>query len=192
MQTKKLFRKPLVVFSLVSVTIFSSSYLTACKKDTVDEETIPYTLTQADLDKAIVINAATDTAIIGNPFVHQSPPVQALYRDVFTNVPKATITKKGTIYVIKAYPNVGGKRGTEVLSDIMIKREKGFNPLGLDFEYLRIVYDNTVDYTKHPNGLLPATNSASRGDGRNIVAGTFPSTNCISCHVRDDNFLFTN
>jgi hypothetical protein len=189
--TKKI-RNPFVIFIAIAAFVIAASNLSSCKKDTVEEETTPYILTQADLDKAIIINAVTDSAIIGNPFLHQSPPVQALFRDVFTNVPKSQITKKGTIYVIKAYPNVNGKRGTEVLSDIMIKREKGFNPLGLDFEYLRIVFDSTVDYKKHPNGMLPAANSASRGDGRNIVAGTFPSNNCISCHVRDDNFLFTN
>lgn len=194
MQKQSFFKTPITVFCSIALLILCAAFITACSKDAVDEETIPYTPTQADLDKAIMINVATDTAFTGNPFKDQHPSIWPLLRDVFTSHPKTlALAKKGNIYIIKAYPNNAGKRGGEILSDIMIKREKGFNPLGFDFEYIRNFYDPSVNYTKHPNGLLPAVGSKFRGDGRKIDGGQ-PGLliNCITCHIKQDDFIFTN
>jgi hypothetical protein len=171
---------------------FSSLLLYSCSKDDVaqpigqPEVTKPFLITQALLDAATHVSAANDTLIIGNPFNEREIEMQDKFRSIFSNVPKSNQLKAGDIITIINYANVNGHRGTQLFTDIMVKRESGFNPEGNDFEYMRIMFDPSVDYQAHPNGILPdITNTKARGLGGNIL-----SVDCVTCHKRTEDFIY--
>jgi len=71
----------------------------------------------------------------------------------------------------------------------MVKHESSYNTTGGNFEYLRLKYNATIDYTQHPNGLLP---DLLQTDSRNIDLVVSPES-CVTCHKKAsrNSFIFS-
>jgi hypothetical protein len=171
---------------------YSSILLYSCSKDDtghpVEEPDVnkPFVITQELLDAATFVSAANDTLIIGNPFNEREIEAQNNFRSIFSNVPKSNTLKSGDIITIINFANENGRPGRQLFVDVMVKRESGFNAEGNDFEYMRIMYDPSVDYKAHPNGILPdIKDTNARGMGGNIL-----TVDCVTCHRKTADFIF--
>jgi hypothetical protein len=182
-----------MIFLLASVLLL----LGACQQEAVNpqentENAVateqPFVLTQELLDGATLLRDASDTTITGAPFGNRNnDPAQFFIRDIFSNVPPNQPLRVGSVIVIRAFENRGGRRGQLQFVDVMVKHEPGFNPVGRDFEYIRILTDARTDFVRHPNGLLPAaTQRELRGTDLNVSP-----MSCVSCHRADAaDFVF--
>lgn len=175
-------KKSLLVFSLFAFGITIG--LTFCN-------TATYTANQADLDKSVVSAIPGST---GKPYgevsiSHDGRDVSAdsSIRDSYTNMNSAQGTiEPGTIFTKRAYSKkMDGSEGDLLMIFAMIKHEKGYYPDGGDWEYAKIAYDKSVDYTMHPNGILPGTTDDKM---RGKISG------CADCHsaAKGNDFVFTN
>jgi mono/diheme cytochrome c family protein len=147
-----------------------------CSDDDDDEDN-PFVATQADLDKATI---AVENFSGGN-FAHGGPngftgdstvrEVYASTSDLSGEVSKGTIVTKHTF---KADAN-GNKTDQLLVTFAMIKREAGYDTDAQNWEYVVMPYDAGTDYSTHPNGTLPGTDSPSRGADVN-------NGGCKGCH----------
>jgi hypothetical protein len=161
--------------------------LQSCKQDEATGPGISQVLIiQAQLNAVTLVSSPADTMITGNPFVEREVEERAHIRDIFTNYSTSEPISEGDIIAIRSFINENGRRGTLRFVDVMVKRETGYNTAGNDFEYMRIPYEASTDYSLHPNGMLPDTSQVQfRGLGTNIL-----SVNCVTCHNRVTDFIF--
>jgi len=159
---------------------------TSCKKDE-DDTPATYTLTQADLNKAINVE---DENVTGTPYgadvtiSHNGTTVSpdSTFRDIFSNISLTTDVAMGTVFTKRTYlRNADGSKGNLQVTFAMAKREAGYNPDGGDWEYVMMPYSATNDYSAQPNGMLP---DASQTDMRGKLAM------CASCHSAQSSYLF--
>lgn len=147
----------------------------------------PFLLTQASLDSVLVIVAPSDTAITGNAFGVRTDGSDRNIKDIYTNKPLNRAIRTGDIFVIRSFQNIDGVRGPLDFVDIMVRRESGFNATAGDFEYFRMDFDATTDYSINPNGLVPTLDN-SRDRGTDIARA-----GCVACHrlAPGSDFHFT-
>jgi hypothetical protein len=155
------------------------------------------TITQAELDKAAVV---LDTGIIGDPFHgFGTDTVTTLHkmRDLFASIAKTTAVAEGDIFIRKAFyvkDAAMHKRDSILNFVVMVKRETGYYPAGGDWEYIKIPYNKTTDYTAHPYGLLPAdTSTSTQADSTKTNLRGRLQVQCATCHSSSNNssLLFT-
>lgn len=161
--------------------------LTACQQDDSTEMEPPSNtpaprrrilITQEQLDSAVVVPSSSDTSFTGNPFLQREPSEQNNVRSIFANISKTAAIRPSAVYVIRNFTNESGQRGQLLFIDVMVKREPGFNSNSLDFEFMRIRFDSSNDYTLHPNGILPDTTQTLLRGLDLPVSGT----TCATCH----------
>jgi hypothetical protein len=167
---------------------FAIVLLGACRgEDVAPDELV---LTQQQLDAAALVFRASDLNVTGAPFGHrENDSTRFLIRDISSNVPAGQSLQPGSIIAIRAYRKTAAGKGTLKLIDVMVKHDKGYNPGGADFEYLRIPFDPATDYTQHPNGLLPTLLQTDRR-GKDLVISP---ESCVTCHHKSPNrsFIFS-
>jgi hypothetical protein len=151
--------------------------IAGCEFDSVKPAPIT-TITQTHLDRAVVV-PGDEIGVTGDPyhaFEHDSGTVRGKIRDLYSNTHDYEPISPGAIWVCRSYQCSSGTRGTLIDIGVMVKREPGYFPEGGDYEYMSIPYDSAVDYTAHPNGILPdADDQLHRGTGVGIKR-------CVSCH----------
>lgn len=145
-----------------------------------------FLLTQDLLDSITQMITPADSGITGNNFTVRNDGSDKDIKDIYTNKPLGRPVQIGDVFVIRNFLNHDGKRGKLDFVDVMVKREKDYSALGGDFEYFRMDFDSTTDYTLHPNGIVPALdNIYDRGTDVARAA-------CVSCHRNGgQDFLFT-
>ena len=116
---------------------------------------------------------AIDTLITGNEYgsltiIHGGglgTSADSTYRDVFANV--SSLTNEiavGTFVAKKTYQRKSDDtRGDLYAAFYMVKQPEGYFPEGGDYEYARMLYDSSNDYTINPYGLIPTGDNATRG-----------------------------
>jgi len=167
---------------LLSVSLFAW----ACQKTSDAEPDV--LITQEQLDAATLLNASSDQHITGTPFGHRdNDSTRFLIRDITSNIPAGASIKAGSIIAIKAYENQNGTRGKMVLCDVMVKQQSGYNSKGGDFEYVRIKFNNSTDYSTHPYGILPER-SQTELRGKDLIIAP---ESCVSCHSKAGKNRFT-
>ena len=171
--------KTIIVTTLL---IASIAFFPSCSDDDDDDEEVVIEITQADLDAA---NNAIQLNLTGGGFEHggASPGGENTYRDIFGNLANLPANiAPGTIITKKTWKaNTGQKTDTLLVSFAIVKREVGYDPGNMDWEYLMIGFDGDNDYSVHPFGKLEKAN-------RGKLEG------CISCHsgAGGGDFLFVN
>ncbi len=177
-----------VTMSLVSCNNQEADVITPDNSVIANSQIRPI-FTQATLDSAILVAQPSDLSITGNPFGTRFNQTEInSIRDIFTNKRPSETLRAGHVFAIRSFQNNNGQRGQLINVHIMVKRERGYNPNGGDFEYINIDFDPQTNYQLNPNGILPAlTDGANRG--LDVVR-----FNCVQCH-RDSragsDFLFT-
>ncbi len=171
--------KVIATFAFAATILFAG-----CKKDE-EEENVPVTISQSELDAASnYIKDATGGFAHGGP--DEISPDSTI-REVFSNqtsltgeIPPGTIITKNTY---KKGPD-GNKTDTLFVSFAMVKREPGYDAANQDWEYMMMPFDNSVDYSAHPYGMLPPEGSDMRG----------AMESCVGCHSSADggDYLFSN
>lgn len=180
--------KKITIISIIIVAVITFYSCTKESAEPTPQQNQVILITQQQLNAATIVNQASDTLIIGNPFLEREEAARNNFRDILTNFSRNKAIQPGNIIVIRNFTNNKGSRGSFLFTDVMVKRELGFNPSGNDFEYMRIPFDSTTNYTLNPNGLLPqVSNLQLRGLGINIL-----SVNCVTCHNRTNDFVFFN
>ena len=140
-----------------------------------------FNITQSQLDAATLIVSARDTGITGDPYnaAYPDSSISERIRDVHASIPKGDSIVPGSIFVRKTYKYQNKVRGRLLNTTVMVKREAGFFPSGGDYEYMRIPFDPSTDYTKHPNGMLPEISEATCRGSDQIAFAT-----CVTCHQK--------
>lgn len=172
-KNQKLFGLPIVMLALV----FSS-----CSKD---DDPVQFIISQADLDAVSVLigdYTGGEGAHGGPDGISADSTVRVVYAisDLKGAVSGGTIVTKNTFH-----RGLDGNASDKLyVSFAMVKREAGYYPDGGDWEYSVMPNDGSTDYTAHPNGMLPAAETAMRGK----------LTDCASCHsgAGGGDFLFVN
>ena len=164
----------------------------ACQQESIspDQNATSFILTQEQLDAAILVYRNADLSITGVPFNHRENDSTRFYiRDIYSNVPANGALTTGSIITIRAYEKVNNQRGKLKLIDIMVKHESSYNTIGGNFEYMRLKYSNSTDYTQHPNGILP---DLLQTDIRGIDLVVSPES-CVTCHKKAsrNSFIFS-
>ena len=169
-------------FAVVAVAVAVAAL--NCKKgqDAVDhppEKQIH--VTQDQLDAATLIVSAKDTGITGDPYYAAYPDssISGRIRDLHASIPTSDSIVPGSIFVRKTYKYLNKVRGRLLNTTVMVKREAGFFPAGGDFEYMRIPFDPSTDYAKHPNGMLPEISETTCRGSDQIAFAT-----CVTCHQK--------
>lgn len=160
--------------------------ITSCNKDDDDDDVVMVDITQAQLDAA----TTPIKDFTGGNFAHGGPDgttgdqtIRKVYgstSNLSGTIAIGTIITKGT-YAKKE----DGTKGNLYVTFAMVKRESGYNSEAGDWEFIKMPADAAVDYTAHPNGMLPEkTNASLRGK----LAG------CIGCHASaaGGDYLFVN
>ncbi len=138
-------------------------------------------ITQNDLDAATLIVSAKDTGITGDPYYAAYPDssIDGRIRDLHASIPTSDSIVPGSIFVRKTYKYQNEVRGRLLNTTVMVKREAGFFSAGGDYEYMRIPFDPSTDYAKHPNGMLPEISETTcRGSDQIAFAS------CVTCHMK--------
>lgn len=89
----------------------------------------------------------------------------------------------GSIITKRVYhKNEDGSKGGLKVTFAMIKREAGYDAANLDWEYVMMPADASVNYSTNPNGDL------AKAGGRGKLS------NCIDCHsqAKGDDYVFHN
>lgn len=127
----------------------------------------PLNLTQAGLDASNTLAQARLTgAFLNLSLAHNGTPQngEATIRDIFMNQMPNEVIQPGTIFTKRVYEKDSlGNYGKLLMTFAMLKQPVGYYTAGGDYEYVVMPYDSTVNYTLHPNGILPASNTAMRG-----------------------------
>lgn len=138
------------------------SLLSSCNKD--DDDPVKIEITQEQLDAAVMELKIGQT---GDDFPHGGPVStgDSTFRDMYgsTKDLSGEITP-GTIVAKRTYGFEDGGRSDQLyVTFAMVKREAGFDSENKDWEYIMMPYDASTDYSKHPNGILPAVGADNRG-----------------------------
>ncbi len=166
---------------ILAITFLLAILFGSCKKDD-DDTSITVTQTDVDAVSNFIISAT-------GGFAHGGPDgvsADSTVREVFSDLSSLNGTIPiGTIVTKKTYKKGldGNKTSTLYVSFVMVKRESGYDADHQDWEYLMIPFDNAVDYTAHPYGILP-----DEGDTRGKLSM------CIGCHASagGGDYLFSN
>lgn len=164
--------------------------LISCGSDDDGSDPKPVELTQAAFDSVsapVALNVTGEQ--FGFDFAHNGNMEldgSATVRDVFSSNMSATDNiEPGAIKVKKVY--MADENGEKISDSLQViyaafKRESGYYPEGVDWEY--IVIDPSTVSEANPNGLLPAPDSDNRGKIQK----------CGSCHfgAKDGDGLFSN
>lgn len=145
----------------------------------------PLSLTQKALDSTLTpVKARLTGALLSISLAHDGSPRNGTntVRDIFSNIPTTQIVAPGTLFTKRTYEKDSlGNPGKLLVTFYMYKQPVGYYSAGGDYEYGVMPYDSTVNYTQHPNGLIPKS-SASRGK----IAF------CSGCHSNGgSDFIFT-
>jgi len=158
--------------------------LSSCSDDD-DKDPAELLITQAQLDESTnFIKSFT-----GGQMAHAGPLVDdadSTIREVFSSeISLDGGLSTGVIVTKNTYKkNPDGSKGDLLLSFAMIKREAGYDDENENWEYVMIPFDENVDYSDHPYGILPEVGSDMRGQ----------LASCISCHAGGGggDYLFVN
>jgi hypothetical protein len=171
--------------ALLSALPLLSLVLFGCSTEVAQPDpNAPFAVTQQQLDAAVMRGSAADSGIVGDPFNvfgTDTATTKHKIRDLFANVLPSAPIAVGSIWVRRAFSHDPLYRGNLINDVVMVKREAGFYPAGLDFEYFNIPYDSTTNYSLHPNGVLPpVADTTHRGTGSKLQT-------CVNCHVRSES-----
>ncbi len=163
--------------------IFGAALIISCSDDD-DDAVEPFKATQGDLD--LVANFIGD--FTGGNMAHGGPDgtsPDSTVREVFASRSLSGDIPVGTIVTKNTYKRGADGKKTDKLyvSFAMIKREAGYDSDNGNWEYVKIAYDESVDYKTHPYGKLP-----SEGENRGKLSS------CIGCHsgASGGDYLFVN
>jgi len=170
----------------MAVCLLSFVALISCNDE---PETQSFILSQESLDAATI---SYQTGITGDPFSAFSdeqifgstdPAIESKTRNLYSNGQAGAPVVPGSIFVRRAY-----NKNTNVLINtvVMVKHEEGFNEPTKDWEFVNMAYDPTVDYSLHPNGILP---DLIQTDIRGVTLNK-----CVNCHktkADTNNWLFS-
>ena len=160
----------------------SAALFIACSEDVDDS---PVLISQAELD-AVSVYIGSWT---GGQMAHGGPEgtsadstVREVYAtsDLTGSIPTRTIITKNT-----HKRGLNGNASDQIyVSFALVKREAGYYPDGGDYEFIMMPNDGSVDYSKHPFGMLPEEESEMRGK----------LNMCATCHADAEggDFIFGN
>jgi hypothetical protein len=171
-------------FFISAVMVLMVLFTLSCSND--NDANPEYNITQAELDavSGFIGEYTGGTMAHGGPDgTSADSTIRLVYASISSldgDIPVGTIVAKNT-YKRGAD---GNKTDELFVSFAMVKREAGYNTEGGDFEYIMIPYNETVDYSAHPYGILPDKNTDGWGK----------LEMCMGCHLAagGSDFLFVN
>lgn len=173
-----------------AILLFSLAALWSCGNDDDGGNPEPVNLTQTALNS---VNTPLALGLTGEQFgldfPHNGDPDangSATVRDVFSsNMYADGEISPGVLKVKKVYK--ADENGEKIADSLQVvfaafKRESGYNPEGVDWEYV-VIDASTVSET-NPNGVLPAPDTENRGKIQM----------CGTCHAnaQGNDGLFSN
>jgi hypothetical protein len=149
---------------------------------------VPYNASQAHLDAATTV---LDEGVTGTKYGEDvsvghdgGSMADETIRDMYRRSQSAKAPfGVGSMITKRVYhKNSDGTKGDLKVTFAMIKREAGYDAANLDWEYVVMPADDTVNYSTNPNGeLAKAANMGKISD-------------CIDCHsqAKGDDYVFHN
>lgn len=175
--------------SRCTVAILASAALLSCSSDDDSESTTPQVMVEVNQSDVNAVTTVWETAITGNqygatvsiPHGGMNLTSAETNRDVYASQPIANDIEPGTIITKRTYKrNTDGSNGDLLATFAMVKREAGFWAEGGDWEYFKMPFNASTDYSAEPNGNLAGAEASGKLDG------------CKGCHTNapGGNFLF--
>lgn len=166
---------------VVSMSLFSCS-----SDDDSNDNNVTVMVTQSDVD---MISTSWKAGITGDEYgaavsiSHGDPTLSSAEtnRDVYANQALSGDIMPGTVITKRTYKrNADGSNGDLQATFAMIKREAGFWAEGGDWEYFKMPFNASTDYSTQPNGNLAGAEASGKLDG------------CKGCHANasGSDFLF--
>lgn len=174
--------------SRCTLAMVASMAIVSCSSDDDDSTTIPemVVVTQNDVDVVSTswksgITADEYGSAVSIPHGGSGLTSAETNRDVYSNQPLASAIVPGTIITKRTYKrNTDGSNGDLLATFAMVKREAGFWAEGGDWEYFKMPFNASTDYSAQPNGNLAGAEASGKLDG------------CKGCHTNapGGNLLF--
>lgn len=155
----------------------ASMALVSCSSDDDSSSTTQVEVTQTDVD---AISTSWKSGITGDEYgsavsiPHGGANLTSAEtnRDVYANQVLADDVKPGTVITKRTYKrNADGSNGDLLATFAMIKREAGYWAEGGDWEYFKMPFSASTDYSAQPNGNLAGAEASGKLDG------------CKGCHT---------
>ncbi len=167
----------LKVVGRCSIAMVASMALISCGSDDDSNDTVTIEVTQNDVN---VVSTTWESGITGDQYgaavsiSHGGSGLTSAEtnRDVYSNQALADDIKPGTIITKRTYKrNTDGSNSDLLATFAMVKREAGYWAEGGDWEYFRMPFNASTDYSAQPNGSLAGADASGKLEG------------CKGCHA---------
>lgn len=178
-----------LILSLIIIGIFNLAMVAASKRGSTAKKSYKPSQNDIDMSTTPAKLGITGTSLGNLSIAHDGKEISpdSSIRDSYTNMSSAKeAIKPGTIFTKKVYERKkDGSKGKLLMIFAMIKREKGYDDKGGDWEYATLSFDKNTDFKKNPNGIFPSVSD-------NITRGKI--LYCGQCHLyaSGKDFVFSN